>query len=608
MSGCRGGGVPVAIANATRKERILRRASTVVRWLLWLVLLVNAIGFLLLPISDPDMFWHLRTGEWIHEHRSLPAEYLFALPPLQTAPAIQRFTMTSYWLAQVLLAALYGTGGFVAIIALRWVLFFLLLLLVARRSSGDAHVRAGLLSLAVILLGQYPVERPQFYSFVFAALLLSLLSGLREPGSPAAARWRTVAVPSLMALWANCHGGFVVGLGLLGVFALAESLKVLHHRFEPLPPQRLRLLLAATAGGFLASLLNPNGWQAVRLALHPAAGFVSELRSTVEVFRFYAEPWVIVYWTLLALVGIGLALRWRTPDPTTLALVALTGFFSFTTVRHVPFFVVVALPPAVAALSDPRFVRWTRPVVAAVGLGAGVLLLPGATQSTRNPQNCVRVNSTRFPTEAATFIQNEGLQGTMFNNYDWGGYLLWRLAPRKVFIDGRGGDPALVEAYGRVLDGDRRRVGGQELWKYYLDRYDVQFTVTPFFYAFSGRLFGLVDTLLADPGWVPVFASPTTIIFARDVAGNRGVIERNALPKETFYLTLLDFTDRLIAGTPNFTPPFVAQGDLFLRLGDRAAALRSYQEALRIAPAHPVALERVAKVSGGGALRMGPSR
>src|SRR5512134_3744080 len=158
-----------------RDPFIRRRSwSTVARWLIVLVLLANAAGFLLLPFSDPDFFWHLRTGEWIREHRSLPQGLISLATSRHPTPETERFTATSYWLAQLLLALLHDAGGRGAIVALRWLLFFLLLLLIARRARGDALVLSGLLSVAVIPLGYYPAERPQFHSFVFSAALLLL--------------------------------------------------------------------------------------------------------------------------------------------------------------------------------------------------------------------------------------------------------------------------------------------------------------------------------------------------------------------------------------------------------------------------------------------------
>ena len=188
----------------------------------------------------------------------------------------------------------------------------------------------------------------------------------------------------------------------------------------------------------------------------------------------------------------------------------------------------------------------------------------------------------------------------MFNFYDWGGYLLWRLAPRKAFVDGRGADPELMEEYRQVMEGDRRLVEGQEAWRRALERHDVRLTVTPFFHPESGRLVGLVDVLLADPAWVPVFSSATALVFARNTWDNRGVLRRFALLKPDFYSRLLDYTRMLAILRPEEAAPHVARGDLLLRLGDPAAALRSYEQALRIVPSHPAARGRIAQLRGEG--------
>jgi tetratricopeptide (TPR) repeat protein len=291
-------------------------------------------------------------------------------------------------------------------------------------------------------------------------------------------------------------------------------------------------------------------------------------------------------------------MRWRQPDPAALGLVLLTGYFSFVHVRHIAFFVVAAVPAAAAALSHPRVVRQARVVVAALGLCVGAYFLPDAVRLIRDGRQAPEVNTSQFPVEAAAFIEEEGLRGNMFNQYSWGGYLLWRLAPRRVFIDGRNADPELLEAYRLVLAGDRRRVHGTEFWKVYLERYGVRYTVTSFFDPFSGELLGLIDVLLADPAWVPVFATTTAVVFAEDVPENREAIRRNALPREGCYPTLLEYTSRLIGAMPAYVPPYVARGDLLQRLGDRAAALDAYGAALRLAPEHPVARARVAALRG----------
>lgn len=565
-------------------------------------LLLNAAGPLLLPIRDPDFFWHLRTGDWIRENRALPGEFLFTFTQQQTPREVQLFTMTSYWLSQLLLSSLHAAGGMRAIVALRWVLFVPLALLLLRRSRGDLLVRVGLLSLAVLVLGRYAPERPQFLSFLFAAALLPLLDGLRAPGTDAAARWRAAGVPPLMALWANCHGGFIVGLGFIGLFALVESAKALLDRPGRLETGRLRLLLAAGAGGVGASFLNPNGWQAFRMALPPVGSdaVVSEYQSTLEAFRYGADPWIVVYWLLLALAVAALALERRRLEPVAVGLVALTGAVSFFQVRHAAFFVVAALPVIVQALSRPAIVRVSRFGVAALAIGVGAFFVRGSVSTLRDARHGAEVNDFTFPVAAAEFIGAENLGGNIFNAYGWGGYLLWRLAPSPVFIDGRNADAALHKEYQAVLAGDRTPVEGRPYWRHRLARHGVRLVVIPFYDPFSGALYGLLDELLADPDWVPVFVSPTALVFAGNVPENRAALARNTLPRERLHRVLLGFTGQVTAALPRYAPAHVARGDLFQRLGDRAAARRSYEQALRIAPGHPVAQARAAALRSTG--------
>src|SRR5512138_2792550 len=107
--------------------RVEQPLSRAVAALLVLLLLPVAIGPLLFPIRDQDFFWHLRTGEWIWQHRALPQEFLGAALA-QGAPAeTQRFTLTSYWLSQTALYLLHTAGGMQAIVALRLFLLGMLL-------------------------------------------------------------------------------------------------------------------------------------------------------------------------------------------------------------------------------------------------------------------------------------------------------------------------------------------------------------------------------------------------------------------------------------------------------------------------------------------------
>lgn len=560
---------------------------------LLLLLLAAAVGPLLLPIRDPDFFWHLRTGEWIWRHRALPQEFVGAAVAQQTPAGTQRFTATSYWLSQAGLYRAHAAGGLAAIVAVRFALFGLLVLLLVRRRTGDALVFLGLLALVVVALATYPPERPQYLSFVFAALLLWLLEGFRTAQTPSALRRRAAAVPPLLLLWANCHGGYVVGLAFIGIVVLAESLKRLDPRLNPLPPERLRLMAGAGAAALLLSFLNPNGGYVFRFALLPdwLRAFIAEYQSTIAVYRNFGNPSIVAYWLLLALTAAGLAAAWRRPDLTAIGLTAVTGYLSFTQNRFVPFFLVVALPVAARALSAPRLVRAARAAVVAAAVGAGVLLLTRADFEVPAAGHFGAVEPNQFPVEAAEFIERAGLDGNIFCHYDWGGYLLWRLAPAKVFIDGRNADRGLLDAYRAILTGEA--ADGGQFRKSRFAEAGIRLAVVDFYDPWSGELRGLVDDLLADPAWAPVYSSPGVVVFAAATAENRERLGRVAIAREEFAAQLLEYCSRLISARPGHAPPHVARGDLLFRLGDREGALRSWQEALRLAPDHRPARDRI---------------
>ena len=577
-----------------------RRWELLLKSLLLFVLLAVMGGALVKDFRDSDFFWHLKSGEWIWEHRALPDEFLFVSPPPATPAVVQRFTMTSYWIMQILLHLAHAAGGMAGIVVLRFVFAALLLLALFSGKDGDDLVFLGLLVFAVVIFVQYPAERPQYISFVFFGFLLVLLKGINAATPGAALLTRGAAIPVLMVVWANCHGGYIVGLGIMAAWLCAESLKYLHPLFAPLPPKRYRFLVGSAVAGFLASLLNPNTYHVFEVAFQPAEYVVgiTEYLSAIESYRLFGGPaWLMVYFTLLGLAFAGLCLSWRRPDLTSIVLLALTGYHSFTRVRFVPFFVVAALFVLCRVFSAPYLVRKSRFVFAVAGLALGIFFLRDAAPAYRAISRCTEVNNVLFPVEAASFIQERNLAGNMFNYYNWGGYLLWRLAPAQVFIDGRNADRDLYVGYSRILQGEGAAAGhGPPFWKTQLQRRGIRFTVTPIFDPLSGVVFGLLDKLIADPAWVPVFVSATTVVFAENVPVNRAVVSGNSLPKEQFFPFLLKLCTDIISVNPGFVQAFVARGDLLLRLGDRAGALRSFEEALRMAPQLPYARARVERL------------
>jgi hypothetical protein len=130
------------------------------------------------------------------------------------------------------------------------------------------------------------------------------------------------------------------------------------------------------------SLLTPNtyhGTEYLRSSIPPEMWVNIEYQSTVYLFTRLNYYRIAVYWLLIPLAILGLAVRWRSPDITRIVLLAALRIVSFTTSRYMIFFLIAAVPLAASCLSGAGIRKWITPVV--VGLAFAVGLCFHATVS-----------------------------------------------------------------------------------------------------------------------------------------------------------------------------------------------------------------------------------
>jgi len=180
----------------------------------WLLLpplgLLIVLNFTL--IRPNDFWWHLRTGQIIFDTGVIPTTDLFSF-----TRAAQPWTNQG-WLMQVILFLLYRAGGLPLIIffhALTIVGGYVLVEAACLRSRSQRAAALATLAAAAIGVANWNV-RPQSVSFLFFGLLLFVLERHRTRGGKSI--W---VLPGLFALWVNLHGGFIFGMGLLGIYGLA---------------------------------------------------------------------------------------------------------------------------------------------------------------------------------------------------------------------------------------------------------------------------------------------------------------------------------------------------------------------------------------------------
>ena len=412
---------------------------------------VAAAGFTLavgLPTSDPDTYWHLASGQWMLDHHALLKNDVFS----STVPG-QPYSVGE-WLGEVGLALAFGAGQWVGLAILRAVLVAIAAFFLARLARrGGAPLVAALLVVtwALVVSKTRWTDRPAIFTFVLFPVVLDLLYSAR-----AGSRRALIAIPPLILLWANLHGGYAIGIALV----LAFAIEALSSRRPDVGPFALALLASVAL-----SFLDPETFGVGNAAGHALAPprFISE-----EAPPDILEPSGLVF-AAFVLATLGVALVGGGGLLELLLLVPLL-WLALSAQRHLVFFVFAATPfvAAGAARAYARLRPRTRPLRALPAPAASalaLLLCAGALASALGAPSAP--DERAYPTGAIEALHTGS--GTLLNEYDWGGYLIFRAPERKVFVDGR-----LFPFYPTVLREYRDAVELRSNWKEVLAKYDVR--------------------------------------------------------------------------------------------------------------------------------------
>ena len=548
-------------------------------------ILTYAFLTLLVPIQDPDFWWHLKTGDYIVENRELPTNDPFSHTDLSAEGKRERFILTYCWLYQAMLSGSYTAAGFKGVIAFRALVLSLMFYTVfsrmrARNVNWFMVLVVSSLSLLSFAPG-YMNDRPQVFSFLFGSILLGMMERIREGGKP------SILLLPMMLLWSNVHGGFVVGDILIGIFAFGF---LIQHRQEG---KKTAIVLLLSFAGIAVSFINPNFYQAFvesfKLFDMTSMWFILEYRSSFDAFAA-GRTEILFLWTLilLTLIGMVLSRRLYLPD---VFLFIFTAYISIRYVRNAAFFS-VCMAPMAAYYLDRSVRRFSLPKAYSPVLKALVIvLLVGliydySSKSVKSGSPLRAEKSTFYPYRASSFIDESGIAGRMFNEYDWGGFLIWRLYPKyKVFIDGRHLHEHVLQQYISIAKGSKYDLFGIPEYKAYLDTYNVNFVLQPLRQK-NGMTQPLMKRLLDDKDWVPVYLDNQAYVFARKVAGNTHVISRHGYDKAYFKGCVLLIFDAMLKQNPNIIASYLSKGEMLMYMRRFEEAEQMFMNAQRISPSN----------------------
>jgi hypothetical protein len=453
--------------------------------------------------TDPDLWWHLRTGQWIVESGHVPHTDPFSFTR-GGSPWVSH-----EWLSEVIFYALWKLGGPTALIVFSALITTAGFLLLYYRCPGPPHWAAAATVLGAWACAPCWGARPQMFTFLLASLFLWLLD--RAEQRPRLLLW----IPPLFLLWLNLHAGFALGPALLLLYAGGLLLEALAGTtpWAQARPIFTRLLLATLACLALVPF-NPSG---VRLYLYPFEIVrSSEQRSFIvewfspDFHRSMYAPFLLVLLLLMAaLAWSRFPIRGRVLVP--LAVLLLSALDA---VRHIPIFILVALPVMARALAHSSHPTWPAPLrpprarFRSFSYSAAIAFLAvfalGRWTILANTQNARE--AALFPRGAVLFLRANQLPERLFAFYDWGGYAIWNLYPEyRPFADGRAdlyGDD-LLKQVAQTVPNVRRG------WQAVLEGWNVETVLIPPDAA-------LAQVLLLDQHWSTPYRDSQAIVFVRN--------------------------------------------------------------------------------------------
>jgi hypothetical protein len=471
-------------------------------------------------LGDADTGFHIRTGEYILKTLSIPSQDIFSFhapPPSWTYHE---------WLSAAIMAIVHRSFGLTGIviffsflISLSYFLFFKILkvnnnillsvfftLLVLLSSKIHWLARPHIFSMLLMIIWYYVLDEYQYrdrnYLFVF---------------------------PPIMLLWVNLHGGFLVGFILIGIYLFGNIVNfITSNDFEKdIYRKKTKLLGLTTVACVFVCLINPFGYH---ILLFPFK-LVSNKFIMDHVREFlspnFHEPLLFKYFLLLMFVIFALsAVKTNLIE---LLLILMFTNMSLYSVRYIPLFGIIAAPILLRQLrkmlecSNGRiseFFKKRSENISTIDSSSRGYLWPIAAIIlvaffAKTGIIGFKFDKKTKPIAAVEFLKKEKISGNMFDNDEFGDYIIYAVWPEyRVFFDGRN------DMYGVSICKEYSKVASvMPGWNEVLKKYDINWVI---FNANST----LSLFLMQRSDWKLIYADKVTDIFVKNVKKNRYLIEK----------------------------------------------------------------------------------
>lgn len=408
--------------------------------------------------ADPDLFWQIRAGESILTDNAIPRIDSWSF----TATGAE---WTNHeWLTSVLLAKTYETAGAAGLLVFRGTVLIALvagLVLAYRQRARQPIVSLPALLAVVPIFGTFISLRAHSLTYLLVIWTVVILDRVRE----GRLRW-LVVLPVMTAMWANLHGGFVLGLALIGLSLLMLLFGWDGAVMRPTGRQR-RLVIGAGIATVVATLANPYGPNLYAFLMDELGASHAEISEWEPIS---GTPAVFFWIYLLVPLALWLwAQRWRH-----IGLFVMFAGSTLLTVRSGRFLVLMGIFGSLVAVEAAgslvrkardagRLERYRTVLDPRVALASGLVLFlvtgVSFSRTVASGGSAVQLDPGLYPIQATRWLEGQDVGPNLAVPLAYGGYAIWHLGPEmKVAVDGRNitvYEPDWVDRYLQALNEGR---------------------------------------------------------------------------------------------------------------------------------------------------------
>ncbi len=454
--------------------------------------------------TDGDLPRHLLMGKYVLETGAPPTQEVFAYP------YEGRVYIPHEWLAGVIFYLLYILLGLNADVILAGVLLastFTLIYAQASKQNTQPLFTFLLVLLGAVVTSIHWVVRPHLFSMIFLVIWVIWMERL-VGAEPLKFWW----FPALMLIWANTHAESIAGFLVLFAYIGGWFWQFFFGASKPSSATGKSLAIV-TGLSFGASLINPTGIQAW-------ASVTSYINNSYLMSRIvetrppdFTQTNSLPLLLLLLLSAFLIVKQRKNFTPAHIFLMGGFGLMSLTSSRNAHLFGVVApliLSVGLKEIGPIRPINNIETMVSRFSTLIGLKIVPTASVLIfsiillNSPlKNSNRFDPSIFPVDAVEWLKSNPPSGRMFNEFDWGGYILLHLWPQhQVFIESQ------ADTKGELTKKYEQVVTLQENWREVFNEYEIDWVIV-------SVKSPLAVELKSDSGWATVYQDTVAGIYIR---------------------------------------------------------------------------------------------